>query len=201
MTCGANINFDRLRHVAERTEIGEQREAIFAVTIPEQPGAFRHFIDLLGARTVTEFNYRHAPRQDARIFVGVQLRSPAERAELLALFAEAGYAALDLTDDELAKVHVRHMVGGRAPEAENERVYSFTFPERPGALRDFLSHLQSGWNISLFHYRNHASAHGRVLAGIQVPAKDLPRFAAFLAQLGYPAQEMTGNAAYRMFLT
>ena len=201
LTCGANINFDRLRHVAERTEIGEQREAILAVTIPERPGAFLEFIELIGSRAITEFNYRYAPREDARIFVGVQLGQPGERQELLTLLHGRGYAVLDLTEDELAKVHVRHMVGGRAPEAVNERVYAFTFPERPGALHDFLTQLQGEWNISLFHYRNHGSAHGRVLAGVQVPDAALTRFGDFLAGLGYPAHDVTSNPAYRLFLT
>ncbi|GMA16247.1 threonine ammonia-lyase, biosynthetic [Deinococcus metallilatus] len=201
LTGGANVNFDRLRHVAERAEIGERREAILAVTIPERPGAFRQFIEVIGPRAITEFNYRYAPRADARIFVGVQLTHPAERAELAGALTARGYAVTDLTDDELAKVHVRHMVGGRAPEAVDERVYSFTFPERPGALLEFLTHLHARWNISLFHYRNHGSAHGRVLAGIQVPDADLGDFAAFLGELGYPAEDMTGNAAYRLFLT
>lgn len=201
LTCGANVNFDRLRHVAERAEIGERREAILAVTIPERPGAFRAFIEVVGPRAITEFNYRYAPRADARIFVGVQLRSPGERAELVDTLTAQGYAVTDLTDDELAKVHVRHMVGGRAPEAEGERVYSFTFPERPGALLEFLTHLHARWNISLFHYRNHGSAHGRVLAGIQVPEGQEEDFAAFIKGLGYPATDMTGNAAYRLFLT
>ncbi|WP_034385453.1 threonine ammonia-lyase, biosynthetic [Deinococcus sp. YIM 77859] len=201
VTSGANLNFDRLRHVAERAEIGEQREAVLAVTIPERPGAFRAFIEVVGPRAITEFNYRYAPRNEARIFVGVQLRHPAERTELVQALSAQGYAVTDLSGDELAKVHVRHMVGGRAPEATDERVYAFTFPERPGALLEFLTHLHGRWNISLFHYRNHGSAHGRVLAGIQVPDTDLPEFAAFLAGLGYPAQDMTENAAYRLFLT
>lgn len=201
LTCGANVNFDRLRHVAERAEIGERREAIFAVTIPERPGAFREFIEVVGARAITEFNYRFAPRAQAQIFVGVQLAAPGQRAELRGELVSRGYAVLDLTDDELAKVHVRHMVGGRAPEATDERVYSFTFPERPGALLEFLTHLHGRWNISLFHYRNHGSAHGRVLAGVQVPPADAPEFAAFLAGVGYPATEVTTNPAYRLFLT
>lgn len=201
LTCGANVNFDRLRHVAERAEVGEQREAILAVTIPERPGAYREFMEALGARAITEFNYRFAPREEAQIFVGVQLARPGQRAELVAGLVGLGYAVTDLTEDELAKVHVRHMVGGRAPEATDERVYSFTFPERPGALLEFLTHLHGRWNISLFHYRNHGSAHGRVLAGLQVPDGDEAAFAAFLAGLGYPAVDMTSNPAYRLFLT
>ena len=201
VTSGANLNFDRLRHVAERTEIGENREAILAVTIPERPGAFRAFIEVVGARAVTEFNYRYAPRADARIFVGVHLAAPGERSELARTLTERGYAVTDLTDDELAKVHIRHMVGGRAPEAAHERVYSFTFPERPGALLEFLTHLHARWNISLFHYRNHGSDYGRVLAGLQVPDADLPEFHAFLTGLGYPAQDMSASASYRLFLT
>ncbi|PTA66853.1 threonine ammonia-lyase, biosynthetic [Deinococcus arcticus] len=201
LTCGANVNFDRLRHVAERAEIGEQREAILAVTIPEQPGAFRAFIEVVGKRAITEFNYRYAPRAQAQIFVGVQLAGAHERAALRGDLEARGYPVLDLTGDELAKVHVRHMVGGRAPEAAFERVYSFTFPERPGALLDFLTQLHGRWNISLFHYRNHGSAHGRVLAGLQVPPDDEAAFGAFLAGVGYPATDMTANPAYRLFLT
>ncbi|SMB90484.1 threonine ammonia-lyase, biosynthetic [Deinococcus hopiensis] len=201
LTCGANMNFDRLRHVAERAEIGEEREAILAVTIPEHPGAFRAFIDVIGPRAVTEFNYRYAPRAEAHIFVGVQLGRRGERAELVQALTERGYRVTDLTGDELAKVHVRHMVGGRAPEAVGERVYAFTFPERPGALLEFLTHLHGRWNISLFHYRNHGSAHGRVLAGLQVPQADEADFQDFLARLGYPATDMSGNPAYQLFLT
>ncbi|MFC4427715.1 threonine ammonia-lyase, biosynthetic [Deinococcus navajonensis] len=201
LTCGANVNFDRLRHVAERAEIGEQREAILAVTIPERPGAFREFIEVIGPRAVTEFNYRYAPRDEARIFVGVQLSSAAQRQVLVDTLTLRGYPVTDLTDDELAKVHLRHMVGGRAPEALHERVYAFTFPERPGALLEFLTHLHGRWNISLFHYRNHGSAHGRVLAGLQVPPGDEADFGAFLRGLGYPAAEMSTNPAYRLFLT
>ena len=201
LTCGANMNFDRLRHVAERAEIGEQREAILAVTIPEQSGAFKAFCTSLGARQITEFNYRYAPRQQARIFVGVQLERPDQRPELIRSLEDQGYPVTDLTEDELAKVHVRHMVGGRAPEAQGERLYSFDFPERPGALLAFLTQLQSRWNISLFHYRNHGSAHGRVLAGIQVPDAELPDFLASVEQLGYPAHDMSENAAYQLFLT
>jgi threonine dehydratase len=201
LTCGANVNFDRLRHIAERAEIGEQREAILAVTIPERPGAFRAFCAVLGQRQVTEFNYRYAPRDQARIFVGVQLAAPSERPALVASLTSAGYEVTDLTENEMAKVHIRHMVGGRAPEAEDERVFSFEFPERPGALLNFLEHLQTTWNISLFHYRNHGSAHGRVLAGIQVPPADEANFGAFLSELGYPSHEESGNPAYRLFLS
>ena len=200
LTCGANVNFDRLRHIAERAEIGEQREAILAVTIPERPGAFRAFCQSLGQRSVTEFNYRYAPGDHARIFVGVQLGSRGERVALVSSLEAGGYPVTDLTEDEVAKVHVRHMVGGRAPEAANERIYSFEFPERPGALLAFLSALHSGWNISLFHYRNHGSASGRVLAGIQVPDHEMDDFRSFLAELGYPAQAESENPAYKLFL-
>ena len=202
LTCGANVNFDRLRHIAERAEVGEQREAILAATIPERPGAFKAFCRALGAQSVvTEFNYRYAPRADASIFVGVQLASADRRPALLESLRGGGYPVTDLTADELAKVHVRHMVGGRAPEARDERLYSFEFPERPGALLRFLECLHEGWNISLFHYRNHGSAHGRVLAGIQVPPDDLSAFDAFLSALGYPFKDETNNPAYRLFLT
>ncbi|WP_407569521.1 threonine ammonia-lyase, biosynthetic [Deinococcus altitudinis] len=200
LTCGANVNFDRLRHIAERAEIGEQREAILAVTIPERPGAFRAFCQSLGQRNVTEFNYRYAPGDHARIFVGVQLDHKDRRQALLSDLEQGGYPITDLTGDETAKVHVRHMVGGRAPEAQNERIYSFEFPERPGALLAFLSALHSNWNISLFHYRNHGSAHGRVLAGIQVPDHEMEDFGRFLNDLGYPAQYEGENPAYRLFL-
>ncbi|ADY25537.1 threonine dehydratase, biosynthetic [Deinococcus proteolyticus MRP] len=200
LTCGANMNFDRLRHVAERAEVGEQKEAVLAVTIPEQPGAFVRFCGALGPLAVTEFNYRYAPRQDARIFVGVQLQRPGDRAAIVQRLEEAGYPVLDLTDDEVAGVHVRHMVGGRAPEALHERLYSFNFPERPGALLEFLLRLGQEWNISLFHYRNHGSDYGRVLAGIQVPLQDLSRFREALAGVGYDFTEQTANPAYRTFL-
>ncbi len=201
LTCGANVNFDRLRHVAERAEVGEQREAILAVTIPERPGAFRAFCRAVGARNITEFNYRYAPRADANVFVGVQLGHPSERAALCAALEGSGYGVTDLTADEVAKVHVRHMVGGRAPEALDERLLSFEFPERPGALLRFLECMGEDWNISLFHYRNHGSAHGRVLAGIQVPESELGAFRAFLETLGYPWRDESENAAYRLFMT
>jgi threonine dehydratase len=201
LTCGANMNFDRLRHVAERAEIGEQREALLAVTIPEQPGSFRRFCRAIGRRSVTEFNYRFAPSVQANVFAGVQLAHPDERPTLIGDLEAAGYDVLDLSNDELAIVHLRHMVGGRAPEAVNERLYSFEFPERPGALLQFLESLDEAWNISLFHYRNHGSAHGRVLAGIQVPDADLDRFRTSLDKLGYRYVDQSDNPAYRLFLT
>jgi threonine dehydratase len=200
LTCGANVNFGRLRHVAERAEIGEQREALLAVTIPERPGAFKRFCRDLGQRNVTEFNYRYAPRPDAKIFVGIELARPDERTTIVERLGSAGYEVLDLTGNEVAIVHLRHMVGGRAPEAVDERLYSFEFPERPGALLQFLESLDESWNISLFHYRNHGSAHGRVLAGIQVPEGDLARFRASLEQLGYRHADESDNPAYRAFL-
>lgn len=200
LTCGANMNFDRLRHVAERAEIGERREALFAVTIPERPGSFKQFCRIIGPHNITEFNYRYAPRPDANVFVGVQLTDGRQRHELADRLRNAGYTVLDLTNDELAIIHLRHMVGGRAPEATDERLFSFEFPERPGALLQFLESLDASWNISLFHYRNHGSAHGRVLAGIQVPDADLDRFYASLSRLGYPYQEQSDNPAYHLFL-
>ncbi len=201
LTCGANVNFDRLRHIAERAEIGEHHEALLAVTIPERPGSFKAFCRTVGLRSITEFNYRYAPRADAFIFVGVKLDDAGERPALIRDLERADYSVLDLTHNELAIVHTRHMVGGRAPEATDERVYSFEFPERPGALLQFLEALDESWNISLFHYRNHGSAHGRVLAGIQVPDRDLERFEASLKLLGYQYVEETDNAAYHFFLT
>ncbi|HMV39846.1 MAG TPA: threonine ammonia-lyase, biosynthetic [Plasticicumulans sp.] len=201
INCGANVNFDRLRHVAERAEIGEQREALLAVTIPERAGAFRHFIQSLGRRAITEFNYRYADARDAQIFVGVQLTEGRE--EKLALIEQLrteGYPVLDLSDNEMAKLHVRYMVGGHAPGIADERLYRFQFPERPGALLKFLNSMVHGWNISLFHYRNHGADYGRVLAGIQVPDTDLAQFRQALLDLGYDHWEETGNPAYRLFL-
>jgi len=197
---GANINFDRLRFVAERAELGEQREAVFAVTIPERPGSFRAFCELIGARAVTEFNYRYADAERAHIFVGLQLGDGSERPLLLELFRAHGFAAVDLSDNEMAKLHVRHLVGGRAPAARDERILRFEFPERPGALLEFLTHMSRGWNISLFHYRNHGADHGRVLAGIQVPAADQEAFRSFLDGLGYQWVDEGANPAYRLFL-
>ncbi|MCQ8895385.1 threonine ammonia-lyase, biosynthetic [Limnobacter humi] len=200
ISCGANMNFDRLRFVAERAEVGEQREAVFAVTIPEERGSFRKFCDLLGPRNVTEFNYRMADSKQANIFVGVQVGNRAQADELQARFNDNGFQALNLTDDEMAKLHLRHMVGGRSASAEHELVYRFEFPERPGALTRFLNSLNPGWNISLFHYRNHGADYGRILVGIQVPPVDHAEFEKFLETLGYPAVNETNNPAYKLFL-
>jgi len=198
---GANMNFDRLRHVAERAEIGERSEALLGVTIPERPGAYRAFIRLLGDRAITEFNYRIAPGDGARIFVGVGLkRGEAEKQEIISLLRESGHDVVDMTDNELAKLHVRYMVGGRVEGLAAELLYRFEFPERPGALLKFLEGLRSDWNISLFHYRNHGSDFGRVLAGIQVPPDERAAFDAFLNDLGYAHWEETKNPAYAMFL-
>ena len=198
---GANINFDRLRHVAERAELGERAEAILAVTIPEKPGAYRAFMRLLGSRAITEFNYRIAPGSNAQIFVGIGLkRGDAEKAEIVSLLREHGHTVLDLTDDEVAKLHIRYMVGGRVEGLRNELLYRFEFPERPGALLRFLEGLAPDWNISLFHYRNHGSDYGRVLVGIQVPPAERAAFEAYLDTLGYAHWDETRNPAYTMFL-
>ena len=199
---GANVNFDRLRHVAERAEIGEHREALLAVTIPERPGSFRQFCHAIGQRSVTEFNYRFANQGDAHIFVGVELADdPGDRDSLIAHLRDQGYPVIDLTDNEVAKVHIRHMVGGRAAGTESESLYRFEFPERPGALLRFLTRMGEDWNISMFHYRNHGSAYGRVLVGMQVPAADRAAFDAFLSELGYRYEEETNNPAYELFLS
>ncbi|MDP6968485.1 MAG: threonine ammonia-lyase, biosynthetic [Gammaproteobacteria bacterium] len=198
---GANINFDRLRHVAERAEIGEQREAIIAALIPERPGSFKAFCQALGERNVTEFNYRYADAQSAQVFVGVQLTANGGgRQELLAQLAAADIKAQDLSDNEMAKIHIRYMVGGHA-QVTDEVVYRFTFPERPGALMKFLTKLGQNWNISMFHYRNHGSAYGRVLVGLQVPAEDKNRLLGYLQELGYAFHEETDNLAYQLFLS
>jgi threonine dehydratase len=198
---GANMNFDRLRHVSERAELGEHREALIAVEIPEKPGAFRHFCEAIGARSVTEFNYRYSGADAARIFVGISLRHGlTEARELLGALTRAGYQVLDLSDNELAKLHVRHMVGGRVPSLEDEVLYRFEFPERPGALLKFLGTIGENWNISLFHYRNHGSDFGRVLAGVQVPPAERLDFASHLNSLGYVYCEETINPAYQLFL-
>jgi threonine dehydratase len=194
------MNFDRLRFVAERAEVGESREAVLAVTIPERPGAFREFCMRIGRRVVTEFNYRLSGRGDAHIFVGVAVDSRADGAALRDALAAAGYEAHELTDNELAKLHVRHMVGGRSAHVVDEQVYRFEFPERPGALMRFLDAVGGRWNISMFHYRNHGADPGRVLAGFEVPPGDMPAFERFLVDLGYPAQRETDNPAYRLFL-
>lgn len=201
IACGANMNFDRLRFVSERAEIGEEREAVFAVTIPESRGSFRRFIELIGEdRSVTEFNYRIADADRACVFVGLAVSSRAEARELAATFVAAGLETLDLTDDELAKLHLRHLVGGHSTLADDERLYRFEFPERPGALTTFLTSMAPDWNISLFHYRNHGSDVARVLVGMQVPASDDEHFVAFLDQLGYGFSEESDNPAYRLFL-
>ncbi|MDI1308173.1 MAG: threonine ammonia-lyase, biosynthetic [Methylotenera sp.] len=197
---GANMNFDRLRFVAERAEIGEKREAVLAVTIPETPGAFKAFCKLLGNRNITEFNYRYADAKAAHIFVGVAIADPAESAQLVADLQAQGLPALDLTDNEVAKLHLRHLVGGHAPQAENEVVFRFEFPEKPGALMKFLETMGHDWNISLFHYRNHGADFGRVLVGMQVPPSDISEFNTFLNNLGYPHWDETQNPAYKLFL-
>jgi threonine dehydratase len=197
---GANMNFDRLRFVAERAEVGEQREAVLAVTIPEKPGSFKKFCHLLGNRNITEFNYRYADRAQAHIFVGVSIHNRAEATRLTEMLERHELPAIDLTDDEMAKSHVRYMVGGHAPQVDNEVLYRFAFPERPGALLNFLDNLRSDWNISLFHYRNHGADFGKVLVGMQVPPADRGEFEAFLQRLGYEYAEETGSPVYRMFL-
>jgi threonine dehydratase len=197
---GANMNFDRLRFVAERAELGEAREAIVAVTIPERPGAFREFCVRLGPRVVTEFNYRLGNRDQAHIFVGISTSSREDARELVQSLNEAGYDTRDLSENEMAKLHVRHMVGGRARDVRHERPCRFEFPERPGALMQFLEALGGRWNISLFHYRNHGADFGRVLAAFEVPDEQIVEFRAFLDQLGYPYLAEFENDAYRLFL-
>ena len=201
IACGANVNFDRLRHIAERAELGEEREALLAVTIPEKPGSFKAFCAMLGHRNITEFNYRYAGGSEAHVFVGVQVENRAEAASIQQELLARGLPALDLSADEMAKLHIRYMVGGRAVRAEHERLLRFEFPERPGALGRFLGAMRQDWNISLFHYRNHGSAFGRVLIGMQVPPADEDDFQAFLKDIGYPYQEETDNPAYKLFLS
>ena len=208
--CGANMNFDRLRFVAERAEVGEEREALFAVTIPEERGSFRRFCELIGnlpsfgggsgPRNVTEFNYRISDQQKAHVFVGLTTHHKGESARIALAFGEHGFSAIDLTHDELAKEHIRHMVGGPSQLAQDERLLRFVFPERPGALVNFLSLMRPGWNISLFHYRNQGADYGRILVGIQVPKTDDNAFDEFLTTLGYPWVEETANPVYQLFL-
>lgn len=197
---GANMNFDRLRFIAERAEIGEKREAVLAVTIPEKPGAFKAFCRLLGGRNITEFNYRYSDPHNAHIFVGVAVSDPSESAKLVSALQQQGLPTLDLSDNEVAKLHLRHLVGGHAPQAENEKVFRFEFPETPGALMKFLDTMGHDWNISLFHYRNHGADFGRVLVGMQVPPNELSEFSDFLSKLGYPYWDETENPAYKLFL-
>lgn len=197
---GANMNFDRLRFVAERAEVGEHREALLAVTIPEKPGAFKNFCAQIGNHNITEFNYRYAPNSDAHIYVGIAVQSAEEIQQIIQHLQRHQLPALDLTEDEMAKLHLRHLVGGRAPQALNEMLYRFEFPERPGALMNFLQALQIDWNISLFHYRNHGADIGRVLVGIQVPPNELNDFQTLLNQLEYPYWDETNNPAYHLFL-
>ena len=190
-----------MRHIAERAELGERREALLAVTIPEEPGSYRAFIKTLGPKPITEFNYRYAQAREAHVFVGIQLANGMrEKAALIETLEAGGYRVVDLSDDETAKVHIRYMVGGRADGLPDERLYRFQFPERPGALLRFLDGLAQGWNISLFHYRNHGADYGRVLAGISVPERERERFIACLEELGYPYWDESENPAYRIFL-
>jgi threonine dehydratase len=200
VACGANMNFDRLRFVAERAEVGERREAIFAVTIPEERGSFRKFCACIGKRNLTEFNYRISHTQAAHIFVGIQVQDRADAARIATTFAENGFPTLDLTDDELAKLHLRHLVGGHSPLAHNELLYRFEFPERPGALIKFLNCMSPAWNISLFHYRNHGADCGRIVVGMQVPPHEMEDWQAFLDTLGYRYWDESQNQAYQLFL-
>lgn len=200
IACGANMNFDRLRFVAERAEIGEQREAILAVTIPETPGSFRKFCSLLGKRNITEFNYRYADPKAAQVFAGIQVRGQSETVELVDKLRRNNLPTLDLSGNEMAKLHLRHLVGGHAPEVRDEILFRFEFPERPGALMNFLNSMSHNWNISLFHYRNHGADYGRVLVGMQVPHHDKKALREFLDSLGYRYWDESGNPAYRLFL-
>ena len=199
---GANTNFDRLRYISERTETGEHREAVISVTLPEQPGSFRAFCSALGRRNITEFNYRYADTGSAQVFVGLSVVPGGEDlAELLAELSRRGYVTEDMTNNEVAKLHIRYMVGGHAPAVvDNERVYRVEFPERPGALLGFLSGLGQRWNISMFHYRNHGAAYGRILVGVQLPKSDRRAFEQILDQINFPYWEETDNRAYQLYL-
>jgi threonine dehydratase len=196
---GANMNFDRLRHVAERAELGESREVLLAVEIPERPGSFHQFCRILGRRSITEFNYRYADSRNAQVFAGVEIAGNQERQEIIGRLKVKGFPVTDMSNNEVAKLHIRFMVGGHAPGLEHELLYRFEFPERPGALLDFLTRLGNRWNISLFHYRNHGAAYGRVLMGIQVPPKEKSTFQGMLENMDYPFWEETTNPAYLLF--
>ncbi|MET0185466.1 MAG: threonine ammonia-lyase, biosynthetic [Achromobacter sp.] len=200
IACGANMNFDRLRFVSDRAEVGEMREAVFAVSMPEQRGSFRRLCELVGDRSVTEFNYRISDADRAHVFVGIQVSSAAEPPKIASTLRRHGFDTLDLTHDEMAKTHLRHMVGGRSGLASNELLYRFEFPERPGALMRFLNAMNPDWNISLFHYRNQGADYGRILVGIQVPPSDKKQFKTFVSELGYPNWNETDNPAYKLFL-
>ena len=200
IACGANMNFDRLRFVAERADVGEAREAIFAVTIPEERGSFRRFCELIGPRNVTEFNYRISDQRQAQVFVGLQIARRDESGKIAAQFDKHHFKTLDLTHDELAKLHIRHLVGGKSALAHDELLYRFEFPERPGALMRFLHSMAPNWNISLFHYRNQGGDVGRILVGLQVPKKEMKAFREFLATLGYRYQDESENPVYKLFL-
>ena len=197
---GANMNFDRLRHISERAELGEQREAIMSVRIPEKPGSFKKFCTMLGAKSITEFNYRYSDPKEAHVFVGVSVRNRDEVKKLIQNLQKSGLNTLDLSDNEMAKLHIRHLVGGHSNKVDNEILYRFEFPDRPGALMNFLNNLSHNWNISLFHYRNHGADYGRVLVGIQVPPNEHTDFKCFLDQLGYRYWDETKNPAYQLFL-
>jgi len=197
---GANMNFDRLRHISERAEIGEHREAVMSVTIPEKPGSFKKFCKLLGTKSITEFNYRYANPKEAHVFVGVSIRNRNEAEELIAKLKQKGLPTEDMSDNEMAKLHIRHLVGGHAYDVKNEILYRFEFPDRPGALMNFLNNLSHNWNISLFHYRNHGADYGRVLIGLQVPPEEKSDFKVFLDQLGYRYWDESKNPAYKLFM-
>jgi threonine dehydratase len=200
IACGANMNFDRLRFVAERAEVGEAREALFAITLPEERGSFRQLCSLVGPRNVTEFNYRISDARRAHVFVGIQIEQARDSAKIASEFKRHGFPTVDLTHDEMAKTHLRHMVGGHSPLAKDELLYRFEFPERPGALMRFLNTMRPDWNISLFHYRNQGADYGQILVGIQVPAGQKTQFRAFLSDIGYPSWNETDNPAYQLFL-
>lgn len=200
IACGANMNFDRLRFVAERAEVGEAREALFAITLPEERGSFRQLCELVGPRNVTEFNYRISDSEQAHVFVGIQIERASDSAKVASEFKRHGFPTVDLTHDEMAKTHLRHMVGGHSHLARDELLYRFEFPERPGALMRFLNTMRPDWNISLFHYRNQGADYGQILVGIQVPPGQKTQFRAFLAEIGYPSWNETDNPAYKLFL-